>query len=185
MGGGGARGPAARRSLLDGHALPRCKLRARRRSSTMHASGMRDILAWALTTEILGLAVLPLLRAYFGNRRDAALLSRPLGLAIVAYLGWALALLLNPPGFRRVMLIIVVLGVAGGSFLARRRNADEGSAIRAPIWGDEEKLAAILFWASAGVLLVIRAIGPAVVGAEKFMDLAFLNSLARYPAMPP
>src|SRR6185295_15489550 len=101
MGGGGARGPAARRSLLDGHALPRCKLRARRRSSTMHASGMRDILAWALTTEILGLAVLPLLRAYFGSRRDAALLSRPLGLAIVAYLGWALALLLNPPGFRR------------------------------------------------------------------------------------
>jgi YYY domain-containing protein len=151
----------------------------------MHVSGMRDILAWALTTEILGLAVLPMLRAYFGNRRDAALLSRPLGLAIVAYLGWALTLLLNPPGFRRVMLIIVVLGVAGGSFLARRRNADEGSAIRAPIWGDEEKLAAILFWASTGVLLLIRAVGPAVVGAEKFMDLAFLNSLARYPAMPP
>jgi YYY domain-containing protein len=151
----------------------------------MHVSGMRDILAWALTTEILGLAVLPLLRAYFGNRRDAALLSRPLGLAIVAYLGWAVSLILSPPGFRRVTLIAVVLAVAAAGWLARRRTADETSAIRAPIWGDEEKLAAILFWASAGILIGIRAIGPAVVGAEKFMDLAFLNSLARYPGLPP
>jgi YYY domain-containing protein len=151
----------------------------------MHSSGMRDILAWALTTEILGLAVLPMLRAYFGNRRDAALLSRPLGLAIVAYLGWALSVLLQPPGFRRVLLLIVVLAVAAASWMARRRTADQDSAIRAAVWGDEEKLAAILFWASSAVLLVIRAVGPAVVGAEKFMDLAFLNSLARYPGIPP
>ncbi len=145
---------------------------------------MRDILAWALTTEILGLAVLPMLRAYFGNRRDAALLSRPLGLAIVAYLGWVVSLLLNPPGFRRVTLLAVVLAVAAVGWLARRRSADE-TAIREPIWGDEEKLAAILFWASAGVFIVLRAVGPAIVGAEKFMDLAFVNSLARYSAMPP
>ena len=90
----------------------------------MHVSGMRDILAWALTTEILGLAVLPMLRAYFGNRRDAALLSRPLGLAIVAYLGWAVSLFLSPPGFRRVTLIAVVLAVAAAGWLARRRTAD-------------------------------------------------------------
>ena len=33
---------------------------------------MRDILAWALATELVALAVLPLLRSFFGNRRDAA-----------------------------------------------------------------------------------------------------------------
>ncbi len=164
----------------------------------MHVNGMRDILAWALATEILGLAVLPMLRAYFGNRRDAALLSRPLGLAIVAYLGWALSLLLQPPGFRRVTLLAAVVAVAAAGWIARRRSTEAGSAlrgdrgaprapslIRAPVWGDEEKLAAIVFWASAGVFLVIRAIGPSIVGAEKFMDLAFLNSLSRYPGMPP
>jgi YYY domain-containing protein len=143
---------------------------------------MRDILAWALATEIVGLAVLPLLRSYFGNRRDAALLSRPLGLAIVAYLAWALSLL-TPFGFRRETLLLAVAGVAGASWLARRRTTDE--AMKAAIWGDEEKLAAALFWASTGVFLLIRAVGPAILGAEKFMDLAFLNSLARYPGMPP
>ena len=143
---------------------------------------MRDILAWALTTEILGLAVLPMLRAYFGNRRDAALLSRPMGLAIAAYLGWVLSVLLQPPGFRRVLLLAVVLAVAAACWLRRRRTEDPW---RASIWGDEEKLGAILFWAPSAVFLVIRAVGPAVVGAEKFMDLAFLNSLSRYPGIPP
>ncbi len=143
---------------------------------------MRDILAWALATEILGLAVLPLLRAFFSNRRDAALLSRPLGLALVAYLGWALSLA-SGIGFRRFTLMLVVLAVAGAAWLARRRGSDE--AMRAPIWGGEEKLAALLFWGSTAVFLAIRAAGPAILGAEKFMDLAFLNSLARYPALPP
>ena len=143
---------------------------------------MRDILAWALATEILGLAVLPLLRAYFSNRRDAALLSRPLGLALVAYLGWALSLV-SGMGFRRFTLMLVVLVVALVAWLARRRSSNE--AMRAPVWGDEENLAALLFWGSTAVFLAIRAAGPAILGAEKFMDLAFLNSLARYPALPP
>ena len=143
---------------------------------------MRDILAWALATEILGLAVLPLLRAFFSNRRDAALLSRPLGLALVAYLGWALSLA-SGMGFRRFTLLLVVLVVAAVAWLASRRGSDE--VLRAPVWGDEEKLAALLFWGSTAIFLAIRAAGPAILGAEKFMDLAFLNSLARYPALPP
>jgi YYY domain-containing protein len=154
----------------------------------MPDDGMRDILAWVLATEILGLAVLPLLRAFFGNRRDAALLSRPLGLAIVAYLGWSLALVV-PIGFRRVSLLIALGAVAAVSWIARRRTtqAETGpnAAIRGPVWGDEEKLAAILFWVPTGIFLLIRAVGPAIVGAEKFMDLAFLNSIARYPGTPP
>ncbi len=144
---------------------------------------MRDILAWALAVEIVSLAVLPLLRAYFDNRRDAALLSRPVGLALVAYVGWALSLVL-PLGFRRFTLILAVAAVALISVMVRRRSPVE-SAARSPWWGDEERLAAILFWSATGVFLLVRAVGPAILGAEKFMDLAFLNSLARHPAMPP
>ena len=144
---------------------------------------MRDILAWALGTEILGLAVLPLLRAFFGNRRDAALLSRPFGLAVVAYLGWAFALF-SPFGLRRWTLIVALALVAGVSGLVRRRSAVEAPA-HAPWFGDEERLAAILFWSATGFFLLLRAAGPAILGAEKLMDLSFLNSLARYPAIPP
>jgi YYY domain-containing protein len=146
---------------------------------------MRDILAWALATEILGLAVLPLLRRFFGNRRDAALLSRPLGLAVVAYLGWAFSLA-TPFGFRRFTLLVALAVVAGVAWLiARRRKAPSDAVEPEPFWGDAETLGAILFWAPTAIFLAIRAAGPSILGAEKFMDLAFLNSLARYPAMPP
>jgi YYY domain-containing protein len=144
---------------------------------------LRDILAWAFTTEVLGLAVLPLLRRYFDDRRDAALLSRPLGLAIVAYVGWVLSYVL-PTHFSRITLLAAFALVALASWRVRRGSA-EGSPAREAWWGDEERLAAILFWASTGVFLIIRAVGPAVYGAEKYMDLAFLNSLARFPGMPP
>jgi hypothetical protein len=88
---------------------------------------MRDILAWALATEIVGLAVLPLLRAYFANRRDAALLSRPVGLALTAYLGWALSLLW-PFGFRRFTLMVALAALAAASLLMRRRSPPDSPA---------------------------------------------------------
>ena len=148
---------------------------------------IRDVLAWALATELVGLAVLPLLRSFFDNRRDAALLSRPIGLAVVAYVGWALSLS-TPLGFQRATQLIALIAVGAASYFVRRRAAAD-SAAGAPWWwwqwGDEEKLGALLFWGAAGIFLLIRAAGPAILGAEKFMDLAFLNSLARYPAMPP
>src|SRR4249920_2101193 len=118
---------------------------------------IRDVLAWALATELVGLAILPLLRSFFDNRRDAALLSRPIGLAVVAYLGWALSLIL-PMGFRRFTLLIALGLVALVSWMWRRK-ADAESPARAPWWGDEERLAAILFWSATGVFLLIRAVG--------------------------
>ncbi|MEP6995593.1 MAG: DUF2298 domain-containing protein, partial [Acidobacteriota bacterium] len=146
---------------------------------------MRDILAWAFGVEIVGLTVLPLLRSYFDNRRDAALLARPIGLAIVAYIGWAFALAPRM-GFGRFTLLLALALVAIASAVLRRKSP-EGSAARERwlTWGDEERLAAILFWSATGIFVLIRAAGPAILGAEKFMDLAFLNSLARFPSMPP
>ena len=143
---------------------------------------LQEILAWVLMTEVVGLAVLPLLRAYFDNRRDAALLSRPVGLAVVAYVGWVLSFF--HLGFSRFALLLALGLVALASWRLRRRSAP-GTPAKEAWWGDEERLAAILFWSATGVFLLIRAVGPAVFGAEKYMDLAFLNSLARLDAMPP
>jgi YYY domain-containing protein len=141
---------------------------------------VRNILAWILAVEILGLAVLPALRAFFGNRRDAALLSRPIGLALTGWLAWAVAVA-TPLGFTRAGILLSVLLLAGISFFGMRR---EGPAAR-PFWGAEENRGALFFWVPAAVFLVVRAAAPEILGAEKFMDLAFFNSLTRFPDMPP
>ena len=141
---------------------------------------MLDILKWVLAVEILGLAVAPSLRAFFGNRRDAALLSRPLGLVLAGWLAWALALA-TPFGFSRGAIVLSIILVAGLSYgIQRRRPAESGG-----FWGTEENRGALFFWAPAAVFLVVRAAVPEILGAEKFMDLAFLNSLTRWTAMPP
>ena len=150
---------------------------------------MRHILAWAATVEVLGLAALPLLRAFFRNRRDAALLSRPLGLALVGWLAGALTMSSGIP-FERELLLLASGSVAVVSYAlarrARKRESAEADAKgRAPFWGPEETRAALLFWGATGVFLLIRAAGPGILGAEKFMDLAFFNSMTRHEAMPP
>jgi YYY domain-containing protein len=141
---------------------------------------VRNIVAWVLAVEILGLAVLPALRAFFGNRRDAALLSRPIGLALAGWLAWALSLVL-PFGFSRGTIAIAVGVLAGVSLVARRA----ATAPAVPFWGTEENRAALFFWIPAAVFLAVRAAVPEILGAEKFMDLAFFSSLSRHREMPP
>src|ERR1700737_5551281 len=63
----------------------------------LHSFEMREIALWGAVVELLGLAAAPLLRAAFQNRRDAALLCRPVGLALVAWAAWALTLLPGVP----------------------------------------------------------------------------------------
>jgi YYY domain-containing protein len=144
---------------------------------------VRDILLWVLTVEVLGLACLPLLRVFFADRRDAALLSRPVGLALVAYVGWALSLS-KSIGFERGTLLLALVLVAAASFFVRRAARRAGAAPQ-PFWGAEERRAALFFWIPAAIFILIRAAQPEVLGAEKFMDLAFFNSLTRFGAMPP
>jgi YYY domain-containing protein len=139
-----------------------------------------DILKWVLAVEVLGLAAAPALRAFFANRRDAALLSRPVGLVLAGWVAWVLSLA-TPLGFSRGAILLAVLVVAGIS-LASRRGAAPGTG---PFWGVDENRAALFFWVPAAVFLLVRAAVPEILGAEKFMDLAFLNSLTRGRAMPP
>lgn len=147
---------------------------------------MRDILFWVAVVELLGAAALPLTRAYFGNRRDAALLARPVGLVLVAYVGWALTRLLTGHFHRGTLLGAFLAVAAAGFYLNRRRKAGPAPAeAPGPFFGAEEKLAALIFWSTAGVFLLVRAAVPEIVGTEKFMDLAFLNSLTRHDQMPP
>jgi YYY domain-containing protein len=146
---------------------------------------MPEILLWGATVELLGLAALPILRVAFAGRRDAALLSRLTGLALVAWGGWALSLLPSVP-FERRTLLIAGLAVAAVSWLvARKSRAARSEYSIGPFWGREETRAALYFWIPTAVFLLIRACLPDILGQEKFMDLAFLNSLVRNREMPP
>ncbi|HEY7863958.1 MAG TPA: DUF2298 domain-containing protein, partial [Thermoanaerobaculia bacterium] len=143
---------------------------------------MRSILIWALTIEVLGLAALPALRLFFRNRRDAALLSRAVGLAVVAYLAWAMSLLPRVPFARTSMLYGLVLLLLFSWLVARKRLEPDQ---RDPLWGPEETRAALYFWLPAGFFLLLRAFQPDIYGAEKYMDLGMFTSIARYPETPP
>jgi YYY domain-containing protein len=142
---------------------------------------VRDILAWVITVEAFGLAALPLLRLFFGNRRDAALLSRPVGLALVAYLAWAGTLLPRIPFDRRMLLIALAAAAAASWAIDRKTRARKTQKF----WGTEDSRGALWFWCPVAFFLIVRAAVPEILGAEKFMDLAFFNSIARHGAMPP
>ena len=144
---------------------------------------MREIAVWVVAVEILGLVVLPPLREFFGNRRDAALLSRPLGLAVTAYVAWILTLIATG-AFTRATMFLALLLVAGFALWRHRRLARKAPE-NAGLWGAEETRAAVLFWGCCAVFLLLRAAYPEIYGQEKYMDLAFLNSINRYGAMPP
>ena len=120
---------------------------------------MRDLLAWALATEIVGLAVLPLLRVFFGNRRDAALLCRPIGLAVVAYVRLGRSRSRRRPSDSRGRCscsCLLVCGLASWLVLPRLTSPEA----KASLWGDPEQLGAALFWIPAAVFFLIRAAGP-------------------------
>jgi len=85
--------------------------------------------------------------------------------------------------FDRAALLAAVAALGVASYIVHRKAARSGA--RESLWGPEEKFAAILFWSSTAVFLLIRGALPEILGQEKFMDLAFLNSLTRNPTMPP
>ncbi|MEO8430927.1 MAG: DUF2298 domain-containing protein [Acidobacteriota bacterium] len=146
---------------------------------------MLEIAVWVAVVEVLGLAALPLLRAAFGGRRDAALLSRPIGLAVAAWLAWVVSLAPGIPFSRRTLWIAVAV-VAAASWAVHRRSVAAGRhGAAGPWWGADEKRAALLFWSAAAIFVFIRACLPDILGQEKFMDLAFFNSLIRHPDTPP
>src|SRR5262245_59137110 len=140
---------------------------------------MPEWIVWAAVVELLGLAALPLLRAAFGNRRDAALLSRLSGLALTAGVAWAMSRAPRISFERRTLWIAAVL-VGGASWLVHRRFAAAGDeTAKGGLWGPEEMRAAAWFWVPTAIFLFIRACLPEILGQEKFMDLAFVNSIVR------
>ncbi len=159
---------------------------------------MLIVIVWWLWMQVLGLAALPLTYRFFRRLPGRGYaFARPLGLLLTSYVLWlggSLGLLRNSVGGALVSLLVVALG----SYVYYRRGragdaAEEGAA------GDPSLFA----WLKANLRLVIsvellyagalalwallRAYSPDLTtsGGEKFMEIMYLNSIARSDYFPP
>src|SRR5688572_4025935 len=138
------------------------------------------ILYWLIALQVAGLCALPLAVRVFRRLDDRGYgLAKPLGLALIGYLAWALGSLgmLNTT---QPAVVLIALLVAAGLWL----------------WNGREALAFLraqrrLILVSEAVFLVgfflavaVRAFTPAINGQEKFMDMAIYHAFLRSDQLP-
>jgi hypothetical protein len=139
------------------------------------------ILVWWLLISVIGLAAAPLTWRIFKNLPDRGYaFSKPVGLLFVGLVSWLL-------GFAHfsTLTILLALGLlAGLSYWIWKNHEAE---IRA--WVAQNAgylLVAEGFFLLLFMLFVLfRMFNPDIIGTEKFMDLAFMNSLSRATSFPP
>ena len=151
-------------------------------------SARAPVLVWALLVELIGLLAFPLTFLAFGRLRDRGyILSKALGLLLVAWGGWLLASLRLVPWSAGLLWgMLAALALASG-VLAWRIGPHLAAFVRR-----EGRLLAVeeaLFWGFFGVFLLIRWGNPdlwhPVMGGEKPMDFAYLNAIVKSAYFPP
>ena len=136
---------------------------------------------WAIAT-FCGLLVWPLTFRMLENLHDHGYaVCRAAGLLVVGYIFWILSSLgylkLNPNG---ILVAFVICGIVGWRF---------GKIGDAFIWIRKNRRYALLteslFIITFGFWAYIRCLNPDILGTEKPMEFAFMNSILRNGAMPP
>ncbi|MGD9404684.1 MAG: DUF2298 domain-containing protein, partial [Anaerolineae bacterium] len=159
---------------------------------------MLIVIVWWLWMQILGLAALPLTYRFFRRLPGRGYaFARPLGFLLTTYVLWlggSLGLLRNSVGGALVSLVVVA--VASFVYYWRGRAAgtpDEGAP------GDPGLLAwlranlrlvlsvELLYAGALALWALLRAYSPQLTtaGGEKFMEIMYLNSIARSDYFPP
>ena len=146
-----------------------------------------EIFTWWLVVQLMGLAALPLTRLLLGSLPDQGwAYAKTLGLLLVGYLAWLLAMLGLLP-FSRVSLFIALVAVAGVGFWMTGGVQSVGAQLRELFktrW--RSILAAELLFLGALLAVVwMRAHDPTPWGTERPMDFAFFNAVQRSGIFPP
>lgn len=146
------------------------------------------ILAWWLALQIIGIVGLPITSFFFRNLSlRGYLFNKTLSLLIVGYLSWLLALL----GFGSfkpfaVILALVITGSVS-AWVSTWREENE-SLTKYLSLTPAILLCEVFFFLTLLAGLWIRmngAVGSAILGTEKPMDLAFLSGILQSPTFPP
>jgi YYY domain-containing protein len=144
------------------------------------------IAAWWLLVTLAGLAALPLALRLLGGLPDrGVLLARPLGLLLVGWVFWLLAMF----GFVRndtggmALAYVIVAGVGLVAYFGGRGRVDLRAMLRghgaALLVGEVIFAGALLTWA------IYRAFQGDAFTTEKPMELAFLSGVMRSDTFPP
>lgn len=151
---------------------------------------MLETILWWLTIELLGLVALPVAMLLFRGLPDRGYTAaKPLGLLLVGWLAYTLAMVKVLP-FERWGLLLCALVVAAFSawlllrdgralLFAMRERFRSASFLRHVLAA--ELLFAILLAAWA----FLRAYNPDILDQEKFMDFGILNSILKSGTFPP
>ena len=153
----------------------------------------QQIITWWLTSSLFGLAGLPLTTYLFRALPDRGYpFARSLGLLLVGYLAWLLAMFGLAP-FDGGLLVVCAAAVFGVGWLACRPRG--GRAAAAPgargvfgrfFPGWQLTLAYELVFVLALVFLAaLRARNPDPWGTERPMDFALFNAIQRSGSFPP
>ncbi|HID86799.1 MAG TPA: hypothetical protein EYP55_05395, partial [Anaerolineae bacterium] len=158
------------------------------RRSLINRHGWLALLVWWLAVELVGLVAFPIAFVVFRNLPDRGyVLSKILGLLLVAYLAWlAASLRLLPYTRPTILLALALVALLSGCLAWRRRERIVAFWRRG--WRlilINEALFAIFFLA----FLLIRLGNPDLwhpaMGGEKPMDLAYLNAVMKSTYFPP
>ncbi|MFQ6057957.1 MAG: DUF2298 domain-containing protein, partial [Anaerolineae bacterium] len=158
------------------------------RESPLNRHGWLALLVWWLAVELLGLVAFPIAFLVFRNLYDRGyVLTKVLGLLLVAYLAWLAASLRLLPYTRLTILLALALVALLAVYLAWRRW--EGLVA---FWREKRRLILLneaLFLIFFLAFFLIRLANPdlwhPVTGGEKPMDLAYLNAVMKSTYFPP
>ncbi len=140
---------------------------------------LTDIAIWWLVLEIIGFASLPIASAFCRSLKDNGYsISKPLGLLLLTYISWIISVFAGYSYFS----VLLSLGIIGTCSLIIYFLKGK------PAFNKKYTVYFELLFAGAFVVFaVIRAYSPDIywTGGEKFMDMAFINSLLRTTEFPP
>ncbi len=142
---------------------------------------MLGILVWWLLITLMGVAVLPITIKTFQFLPDRGYaFSKPLGLLIIGLLCWLIGFV----SFSSLTIFLAFALLAGLSYwLWVKYRAEMRTFLKEKLG---YLLAVELFFAVLFLLFMFfRMYNPDILGTEKFMDMAFLNSMSRGTSFPP
>jgi YYY domain-containing protein len=151
---------------------------------------MLIVVVWWLWMQVIGLAALPLAHHFFRRLPDRGYaFARPLGLLLTSYILWmggSLGLLRNSVG--GALFSILVVAVVS-SIVYRRGRTEDDPGLLAWLRGHGRLVLAVelLFTGAFALWALMRAFSPDILtaGGEKFMEIMYLNSIARSDYFPP
>ena len=147
---------------------------------------MISFILWYVLISIVGWLAVPVAYRLLPNLPDRGFtLARPIGLLLWGYSFWLLAslhIIQNDTG--GVLFALVLLAGFSIWIISRRHGWNEfvdwlKSRRKVVLISEAVFLLAFAAWA------LVRAANPDIVGTEKPMELAFINSILRSPSFPP